>query len=227
MKKALTSVRLPLRALAYAAALLVVGSASASAKPPTIEAEYVTGVTASSATLNAQIDPNGLETVYKLQIDTTGNFKFDQSESCELYPPEAVCLAVVVPGDPLPAGLIQPPEATLPSEIGSQLVSVDLSEIGAVLQPQTIYHFRAIAANSNGFTYGPDLTFTTPAEPEGEIISSGGGLNVKDSGGAPGSIPSPPTPPSISPSGTKPRRKPQRHHRRKHRVALHQARQVR
>lgn len=33
------------------------------------------------------------------------------------------------------------------------------------LQPGTTYHFRMVASDAGGTTYGPDMTFTTPAAP--------------------------------------------------------------
>lgn len=135
---------------------------SASAGPPIIESQWVTGVSASNATLNAQINPSGLLTKYKLQIDTTGNFKFFQTDGCPLHPPGVGCAQVIIPGEPQPAGLVQPPEMTLSGSTLSQFTTVNLSSIGAVLQAETTYHFRAIAANGANVVHGADLTFTTP-----------------------------------------------------------------
>jgi hypothetical protein len=115
--------------------------------------------------LHAEIDPHGLLTKYKLQIDTTGNFRFFQYDGCPLHPPGIGCFQHIVEGDPLPEGLVEPPELTLPSITEIEEVSINLAALGAVLQPGTTYHFRAIAANSSGFTYGADLTFTTPTVP--------------------------------------------------------------
>lgn len=139
--------------------------ASASGQAPTIRSESVTGRTTSNAVLHAEIDPHGLLTKYKLQIDTTGNFRFFQYDSCPLHPPEIGCFLWIEEGDPLPEGLVEPPESTLPFNTGVQKVSVDLASIGAVLQPGTTYHFRAIAGNSPDTIFGPDLTFTTPTVP--------------------------------------------------------------
>lgn len=136
---------------------------SASAAPPIIESQWVTGVSSWNATLNAQINPNGLLTKYKLQIDTTGNFSFFQTDSCPLHPSGIGCAQAIVPGEPQPTGLVQPPEMTLLGSTVGQPVKINLGSIGAVLQPETTYHFRAIAANGTGFAYGPDLMFTTPA----------------------------------------------------------------
>jgi len=137
---------------------------------PTIDTESVSKVTASNAILEAGINPHGLQTVYKLQIDTTGNFKFDQTDSCALHPPGIFCAQVIIQGDPLPSGLVEPPESSLPASFESQHVSVNLGSIGAVLQPNTTYHYRAIAANSKGFAYGADKTFTTPSNEVGPPI---------------------------------------------------------
>lgn len=151
-----------LLAVISAACVCAVFPQTASAIPPTIEDQWVTDLSSSDATLNAQINPNGLLTKYKLQIDTTGKFLFFQPDSCPLHPPGIACAQAIVEGEPLPAGLVQPPEMTLPASTESQHVSVKLSSIGATLQPETTYHFRAIAANSPEIIYGWDLTFTTP-----------------------------------------------------------------
>ena len=131
------------------------------ALPPTISNESATSVTEHDATLGADINPNGALTKYKLQIDTTGHFKFYQSDSCVLHPPGVFCAEVIVPGEPLPPGLVEPPESTLPAGDESQHVSVDLASIGATLQPGTTYHYRAIAANGLPVVEGSERTFTT------------------------------------------------------------------
>lgn len=159
-------------------------TSAASASPPTIDKEWVTGIALHNATLNAEINPNGLLTKYKLQIDTTGHFNFFQTDSCPLHPPGIICLSVIVPGEPLPPGLVEPPESTLSAGTESQHVSVKMASIGATLQPGTTYHYRAIAANGPGIVKGPDITFTTPAlvdltanieEGEGAVVASPSG----------------------------------------------------
>lgn len=163
---------------------------AALASPPTIDEEWVTGVTPTSATLNAEINPSGLLTKYKLQIDTTGHFNFNQNDSCVLHPPGIVCAQVLINGEPLPPGLVEPPESSLAASFESQHVSVNMASIGATLQPGTTYHYRAIAANGTGSAFGPDLTFTTPSgtgtspidltvnieEGEGTVVSSPAGI---------------------------------------------------
>jgi hypothetical protein len=158
-------------AVASALCALAMSTGVANAAAPLIASQSVTAITSTNATLNADINPNGLLTKYKLQIDATGNFKFFQADSCPLHPPGIFCTHELVSGDPLPPGLVEPPESSLPAGTESQHVSVNLARIGATLQPGTTYHFRAIAANSNGFTYGSDQTFTTPAEGEPPAVT--------------------------------------------------------
>ena len=153
--------RLSIGAVASLACCLL-ASSPALAAPPTIERQWVSGVTSTDATLNAEIDSNGMRTYYELQIDTTGNFRFDQNSSCPLEEAPMWCLAVIVIGDPLPPGLVQPPEFVLPAGGGVEQVSVRMADIGATLQPGTTYHYRAIAANDGPVVEGPEQTFTTP-----------------------------------------------------------------
>jgi hypothetical protein len=155
---------------------------TAAASPPTIDSESVTGITPTNATLNAEINPNGLLTKYKLQIDTTGNFRFFQADSCPLHPPGIVCAQVILAGEPLPPGLVEPPESTLPAGTESQHVSVNLSSIGAILQPGTTYHFRVIATNNGQIVQGPDQTFTTTSagEPPAAVPPSIDGESVSN-----------------------------------------------
>lgn len=156
--------------------------------PPVISNESATNITSNDATLNAEIDPLGKETTYRFQIDTTGHFKFDQEDSCVLHPPEAVCAQEVIAGEPLPAGLVEPPEQTLPAVEGPQKVSVDLNLIGAMLQPSTIYYFRVVATHDGSeIVEGPSRTFTTCAF--GEPCPAAGGPSAGTE--SPGSIQAP------------------------------------
>lgn len=196
--------------------------ASAAAQAPTIESEWVTDVTSSSAILRTRIDPNGLLTKYKLQIDTTGHFSFFQTDGCALHPPGIGCTLAIVEGEPLPEGLVEPPESTLYAQTGG----VEVGAYVGVLQPNTTYHFRAIAANSAEFVYGTDCTFTTPpsAPVEGEELPdavcyqdpSSGGEDIPD----PTLIPDPisiPAEEEVAPTATSitPKIAPRRKHRRK------------
>lgn len=155
---------------------LGVSATTAVALPPSIESESATNVTADNATLRADINPNGLTTQYMLQIDTTGHFKFFQNDGCILHPPKIACPFHVVEGEPLPPGLVEPPEASLPAVFGARQVKANLADIGATLQPNTTYHYRAIASSGGQLVEGPDQTFTTlsmgfqPAAPTVESV---------------------------------------------------------
>ncbi len=54
---------------------------------------------------------------------------------------------------------------TSPGSTGSGADSVPVSSTLSGLSPATEYHFRALATNPTGTTYGPDQTFTTASEP--------------------------------------------------------------
>jgi len=62
------------------------------------------------------------------------------------------------------------PEQSAGSNVGPQSLSPSLVE---GLQPHTTYHYRLVAKNSSGTTYGQDLTFATGDRPEiGHLSSS-------------------------------------------------------
>ncbi|MGD0451985.1 MAG: hypothetical protein ABSB69_00170 [Solirubrobacteraceae bacterium] len=131
-----------------------------SPSPPSIDSESVSNVTEHDATLEAQIDPNGLQTAYEFQIDTNGSYNYTKP-ACPL----GACEAISV-GEPLPAGLVEPHPESIPAGSDARTVSLDLASIGATLQPATTYHYRVITSNGSGPTVeGPDQTFTTPTQP--------------------------------------------------------------
>jgi DNA-binding beta-propeller fold protein YncE len=98
--------------------------------------ESVAGVASSSATLQAQIDPNGVDTHYYFQYNTGG------TEGCTA----STCFDL--PAEP---GL----------DIGSAkgVQNVELPVQG--LQPSTIYHYRVVTVQGGETLAGPDQTFTT------------------------------------------------------------------
>jgi Ca2+-binding RTX toxin-like protein/streptogramin lyase len=50
-----------------------------------------------------------------------------------------------------------------PKEVGSGTIAVEVGDMAEGLQPDTTYHFRVAASNSDGTSYGQDETFTTKA----------------------------------------------------------------
>ena len=131
-------------------------TAAQAAGAPSIDGVSASNITEHNATLEAQINPNGLETAYQFQIDTNGNYNYTKSV-CPLGECEAISV-----GEPLPAGLVEPEAEHIPAGSGDQPASLDLANIGATLQPGTMYHYRVLASNGSGpMVQGLDQTFTT------------------------------------------------------------------
>jgi hypothetical protein len=160
---------------------------AANTAPPSIGSESVSNITEHNATLEAQIDPNGLETAYEFQIDTNASYNYTKS-ACPLGECDAISA-----GEPLPAGLVEPEPEYIPAGSGDHSVSLDLASIGATLQPGTTYHYRVIASNGSGpEVQGPDQTFTTPSPStspptqgtEPSSPAGGGGLAASELPGA-------------------------------------------
>ena len=105
-----------------------------------IDAEYSTGVNATEATLNAQINPLGHDTSYYFQYGP---------QDCQANP--AGCTSIPLPpGTDIGAGEVDQPE------------SVKLTG----LNPVSTYHYRVLASNILGTTEGRDQTFTTQTPQE-------------------------------------------------------------
>jgi hypothetical protein len=138
-------------ALASLAAMLVLASPALAGSPPLIESESVSQVTETDATLEARIDPNGLNTTYQFRLES----------GC--LPPMA-CLAITT--YPLPSG-------ELPASSEPQSVSLDLNSAGITLKPHTTYAYSVDATNEAGSTSGVERRFTTPGPPliESESVS--------------------------------------------------------
>jgi hypothetical protein len=56
-------------------------------------------------------------------------------------------------------------QTTAPMQIGSDFQSHPVFAPVAGLVPNALYHARLVATNTAGTTFGPDVTFTTPADP--------------------------------------------------------------
>ena len=95
-------------------------------------------VSATAATLNASIDPNGAATSFFFQYSTAN------TASCGSSP--ASCTSVPVPAGQLPAG--------------TSVVEVPSEHVQG-LSPDTVYHFRVVAVSGGETFDGPDETFTT------------------------------------------------------------------
>jgi RHS repeat-associated protein len=64
---------------------------------------------------------------------------------------------------------------TSPASAGSVVGEVEVAKTVSTLQTQTTYHYRLVATNVEGVTYGSDQTFTTrhPAEPYWKNLKTG------------------------------------------------------
>jgi hypothetical protein len=101
--------------------------------PPAIKSTSVIDVTADSATLRAQVNPNTAQTTYRFEYGP---------EDCAI----SACASVPLGGGLIPAGH----------------VAVPVSQAIFSLDPATTYHYRIVAENSfDPPTEGPDRTFTT------------------------------------------------------------------
>ena len=102
-----------------------------------VDATFVTGVSASEATLHTQINPLGHDTSYYFQYGT---------QSCQANP--GVCTNV----------------PSSPEDIGAGTEDVEREVKLTGLTPGTTYHYRVLDSNSLGGTEGPERTFITTEE---------------------------------------------------------------
>jgi hypothetical protein len=117
------------------------GVASAAGLPP-ISATWVEAVTATSAGLRAEINPNESPTKYLFEYLTDAEFQANKAAARPDF-----------------FGAAKKPMS--PTGIGSGTTSFLASQAVEALTPVTIYHYRAVAENSFGKTLGPARALTT------------------------------------------------------------------
>jgi len=106
------------------------------ASPPTAVTEPATGITSKQATLNATVNPNGTEVGENCYFEVaTAEFY----EASKTYESTEACSS-------LPGKGVEP---------------VAVHTVVGGLNALTVYHFRIVAINANGYTLGSDRTFTT------------------------------------------------------------------
>lgn len=111
-------------------------------KAPAIVSLSVSEVTERDATLEAQIDTEGLQTTYQFTL-------------WSICGGRGVCQIVI--NYPLPSGQLLP-------SFSAQRVSLDLGSAGAALQPGGTYFYSLTATNTAGTTAGENRAFSTPEE---------------------------------------------------------------
>jgi hypothetical protein len=115
---------------------------TAAGVPPAVVSESVSNITPTDATLEAQINSEGLETTYQFRL-----------ESGCLWPRECEAIAVY----PLPSG-------TLLGSFVNQSISLDLNSAGVTLAPGVEYAYSVTATNAAGSVASHEQRFTTPED---------------------------------------------------------------
>ena len=110
---------------------------------PSIISESASNVTTHDATLEAQINPDGLETSYQFRV---------VASPCHANP-----LNCELVSDPLFPSV---PGKIAPASVGKS-VSLDLNSAGLILEPGREYHYAVFATNEAGTESGLDQTFVT------------------------------------------------------------------
>lgn len=128
--------------LAFLALLSGSGVAEAATKP-TVTATWVTAVTATSANLRAELNPEGLETGYRFE-----------------YLTEAAYAANLAGGREAFAGAARVP-ASGEAFLGEEEESVPVVQRLERLSPATAYRYRIVARNGAGEAIGPIRLLTT------------------------------------------------------------------
>lgn len=126
---------------------------------PLVAAETVTTIGAGSATIKAEINPNGLPTSYHVEYVSRAQFQAHGWAEASRIP-------------------------TSDAELPATGTAVGVSESLAGLQPETAYRYRYVATNTLGAVLGEELSFTTVSSassssvlPDGrvyELVSTSG-----------------------------------------------------
>jgi len=118
--------------------------------PVSIDATLATSVSATAATLAAELNPHGRATTYHFEYDTT---PYAEGEG--------------------PHGTSTPTASA-----GSGGLDVLRSAQIQGLQPLTTYHYRVVAENSLGTSVGPDRTFATQSPFASALLPDGRGWEM-------------------------------------------------
>jgi hypothetical protein len=114
---------------------------TAPAGTPSIQGESVSNITPTDATLEAKINPEGLETTYEVWVGALPCVVEEGPEACE---------------EDKVAG-------TIPAGFSASQVSVDIAKASHELKPDSAYLYSFRATNMDGTTYGANKEFKTAA----------------------------------------------------------------
>jgi hypothetical protein len=129
-----------------------------SPSPPVIESESVSHITPTDTTLEAQINPGGLETTYEVWVGTVSCIEFGgPADTCESTGKGEIV-------------------GTISAGTSTQTVSVDVAKAWRKLAPNSLYVFTVSATNSAGKANSDFKIFKTaagvPPAIEGESVSN-------------------------------------------------------
>ena len=127
------------------------GGSGPTSGPPTATTETAMGVTMTSATVRGTIHPNNLSTDVYFECGAESVNGLQAATMGFAYTETVACS---------------------PSSV-SGLMPVRVSATLSGLSPGTTYHFRVVARNSQGTSYGTDATFETPAVAVGDVDGDG------------------------------------------------------
>jgi hypothetical protein len=125
---------------------------------PTVSNTYAMPIGNTSATLNATINPHGYESKYYFEYEDAldyGTFPYGYD------------------GSKVPIA---------PKAIGSGTADVQVGEALAGLEPNTIYHYRVVAENAKGTTFGEERLLQTRTVDESPIVTTKSPTNVTKTG---------------------------------------------
>jgi hypothetical protein len=132
--------------LALAMAAVGLGAPAADAAgPPQVSASWASNVTATSARLHAEVNPNGLATSARAEYVSVATY---QANLAAQPPRDGFSGAIVSPGGP---GV----------SVGDGTTDQELSRQVNGLKPNTAYRYRFVAINSEATTVGPLRTLTS------------------------------------------------------------------
>jgi hypothetical protein len=124
-------------------ALLIWAAQAQAAGPPSLGAVWATDVSASSATLHGEVNPNAASTTYRFEYITDNAYQENISSAKEPF-----------------TGATRAP-AGGSAQVGSGSTYVVVFQHLSALRSGTKYHYRLAATNASGPTLGSPLSFTT------------------------------------------------------------------